>query len=144
MPKVLVADDEAHIVYLVSMKLRGAGLDVVVATDGQEALETALREHPDCIVTDLQMPKLDGLEVCAKLRNIPEFANVPIILLTAKGFELDAEVAQSGPIYEVVTKPFSPRELLRQVRQAITRAEEASQTPTRGLRGKNPGGADSG
>lgn len=137
-PKVLVADDEPHIVYVVAVKLRSAGFEVLVANDGQEALETAIREKPDCIITDLQMPRMGGLEFCHRLRQIPELASVPIILLTAKGFEInidgDTQVAKLGraddpdyvvgPINKIVTKPFSPRELLAIVRQAIADAEE--------------------
>jgi CheY-like chemotaxis protein len=116
--KVLVADDEAPIANVVAMKLRGAGLEVVVALDGQEAYERALAERPDFIVTDLQMPGMSGLELCARLAaELP--GGVPTILLTAKGFELDAPALAGLPIRRVMTKPFSPRELLVAVQDAL-------------------------
>jgi DNA-binding response OmpR family regulator len=115
--KVLVADDEAPIANVVAMKLRHADLEVVVALDGQEAYELALAERPDLMVTDLQMPGMSGLEVCTRLT--AEVGGVPTILLTAKGFEIDRAVLANLPIRRVMTKPFSPRELLAVVQEAL-------------------------
>jgi two-component system, OmpR family, alkaline phosphatase synthesis response regulator PhoP len=116
--KVLVADDEAPIANVVAMKLRNAGLDVIVALDGQEAYERAIAERPDFIVTDLQMPGMNGLELCARL--VAELdGGIPTILLTAKGFELDHVALEGLPIQRVMSKPFSPRELLSTVQEAL-------------------------
>jgi two-component system alkaline phosphatase synthesis response regulator PhoP len=117
-PKVLIADDEASIANVVARKLGRAGLNVVVAMDGQEAYELALSERPDCLVTDLQMPGMTGLEVCARLKD--EMTEpVPVILLTAKGFELAPEEVDGLPVRQVMTKPFSPRELLACVQDVL-------------------------
>jgi two-component system alkaline phosphatase synthesis response regulator PhoP len=114
---ILVADDEAPIANVVAMKLRNAGLEVIVALDGQEAYERALAERPDFIITDLQMPGMSGLELCARLA--AEVGGVPTILLTAKGFELDRAALIGLPIHRVMSKPFSPRELLSTVQEAL-------------------------
>ena len=118
MPKVLVADDEAPIANVVAMKLRNAGFEVVLAMDGKEAYERAVAERPDFIVTDLQMPGMSGLEVCGRLA-AELGGGIPAVLLTAKGFEIDAAALADLPIRRVMTKPFSPRELLALVRESL-------------------------
>ena len=121
--KVLVADDEAHILHVVSMKLRNAGLEVITAVDGEEALELCLSEQPSLLITDFQMPYLSGLELCKKLREAGQ--NIPAILLTARGFDIEpGEMADAG-IASVLAKPFSPREVLSVVHRLL----EPSQTP---------------
>jgi len=116
--KILVADDEAPIANVVAMKLRNAGLEVVVAMDGLEAYELAVAERPDFMITDLQMPGMSGLELCARLVAELE-GGIPTILLTAKGFELEAESVRGLPVRRIMTKPFSPRELLAQVQESL-------------------------
>ncbi|MCX5648656.1 MAG: response regulator [Planctomycetota bacterium] len=116
--KILVADDEAPIANVVAMKLRNAGLEVIVAMDGLEAYELAIAERPDFMITDLQMPGMSGLELCARL--VAELdGGIPTILLTAKGFELTAESVRELPVRRIMTKPFSPRELLAQVQELL-------------------------
>jgi len=118
MPKIVVADDEATIANVVAMKLRNAGLEVIVAMDGQEAYERVMAERPDFLITDLQMPGMSGLELCARLTaELP--AGIPTILLTAKGFEIGAEAIGDLPIRRIMTKPFSPRELLACVQREL-------------------------
>ena len=117
-PKVLVADDEAPIANVVAMKLRNAGMDVTVALDGQEAYELALAQRPDFMITDLQMPGMNGLELCARLTAELE-GRIPTILLTAKGFEINEAAIVNLPIRRIMAKPFSPRELLARVQEAI-------------------------
>jgi two-component system alkaline phosphatase synthesis response regulator PhoP len=116
--KILVADDEAPIANVVAMKLRNAGLEVIVAMDGLEAYELAIAERPDFMITDLQMPGMSGLELCARLAAELE-GGIPTILLTAKGFELTAESVRELPVRRIMTKPFSPRELLAQVQELL-------------------------
>jgi two-component system alkaline phosphatase synthesis response regulator PhoP len=116
--RILVADDEAPIANVVAMKLRNAGLEVIVALDGQEAYELAMAERPDFLITDLQMPGMSGLELCARLAAEIE-GGIPTILLTAKGFELNREALEGLPIHRVMSKPFSPRELLVSVQDAL-------------------------
>jgi len=116
--KILVVDDEAPIANVVAMKLRNAGLEVVVAMDGLEAYELAIAERPDFMITDLQMPGMSGIELCARL--VAELdGGIPTILLTAKGFELSAESVRELPVRRIMTKPFSPRELLAQVQELL-------------------------
>ena len=116
--KILVVDDEAPIANVVAMKLRNAGLEVIVAMDGLEAYELAIAERPDFMITDLQMPGMSGLELCARL--VAELdGGIPTILLTAKGFELTAESVRELPVRRIMTKPFSPRELLAQVQELL-------------------------
>jgi CheY-like chemotaxis protein len=111
--KVLVCDDEPHIVHVLCSKLRNAGLEVSTAHDGQEAFDLALREPPDLVFTDYQMPHLSGLELCAKLRADPRTRHIPAVMLTARGYSLsDKELADTN-ILRVLPKPFSPREVLK-------------------------------
>ena len=109
--KILIADDESHILNVLLLKLRHAGFDVVSASDGGEALESARRERPDLLITDYHMPVLTGVEVCQRLREDAAW-KVPAILLTARGNELTAEELVSGGIVDVINKPFSPRHVL--------------------------------
>ena len=116
--RVLVVDDEPAIANVVALKLRNAGLDVTVAMDGYEGYEQALHERPDFIITDLQMPGMSGLEMVARL-TAELGTGIPTILLTAKGFELTAESVRELPVRRIMTKPFSPRELLAQVQELL-------------------------
>lgn len=117
--RVLVVDDEVQYVDVVAFKFRNAGLDVLTARDGLEALQLALRERPAAIVSDYQMPGLNGMELCRQLRADPRTASVPFILLTAYGLEIeDAGLSESG-ISAVMSKPFSPRELLARMTELL-------------------------
>lgn len=116
--RVLVCDDEIHISRAVGMRLGRAGFRVETADDGQSGWEAIERETPAVVVTDYQMPRLDGLALARRMRQNSETRAVPILLLTAKGFELDPEqlAAELGPIL-LVPKPFSPRELLALIQE---------------------------
>jgi len=122
MKKILVADDESHILHVVSLKLRNAGFEVLTAADGQEALEIAHAEHPDLLITDYHMPQLSGLELCQKLKQDPDTARIPAIMLTARGYQLDAEDTKSNGILRMLSKPFSPRHLLTTVNEVLLEA----------------------
>lgn len=112
-PKILLCDDEFHILRAAEIKLRRAGYEVICANDGAEALEIIAKHKPDMLVTDYQMPRLDGIELCQRLRASPDSANLPIIMLTAKRYEISTdEVVQRLRISEVIAKPFSPRYLV--------------------------------
>ena len=123
--KVLVADDEAHILHVVSMKLRNAGYEVITAVDGEEALELVASEKPDLLITDNQMPYLTGLEVCQKLRQGGLAADLPIIMLTARGHDLDKQEITAAGISDVLAKPFSPREVLEKVTRLLAHESPA-------------------
>ncbi len=111
----LVVDDEQHIVHVVALKLRNAGLEVITASDGEQAYELASKSPPDIVITDLQMPYMNGLELCQKLRENPATSAVPALMLTARGHALSKEDLAGTNISEVLAKPFSPREILSRV-----------------------------
>ncbi len=118
--RILVCDDEPHITRAIRMKLGGAGFAVETARDGQEAWEIIHREPPALVITDYQMPRLDGLSLCRRVRSEPALASLPLVLLTAKGFEIDADaLSDELGLTAVVVKPFSPRALLELVRQTL-------------------------
>jgi two-component system, OmpR family, alkaline phosphatase synthesis response regulator PhoP len=116
---ILVADDESHILHVVSLKLRNAGFRVLTARDGQEALEMAQQNHPDLLITDYHMPQLSGLELCQRLKQDDKTSDIPAIMLTARGYHLEpADTEQSG-ILRMLSKPFSPRHLLTTVNEVL-------------------------
>ena len=117
--KILAADDEPHILRVVKDKLSNAGLTVLTAVNGEEALQTALREKPDLILLDVMMPKMNGFDVCRKLRAEKSFATTPILLLTARGQEVDKKMGLEAGATEYITKPFSPRQLLQTVMEKL-------------------------
>lgn len=118
--RIIVCDDDLHITRAVSMKLRRAGFDVEVCRDGRYGLEASERKRPDLVITDYQMPRLDGFGLIAGLRELPGLDEVPVILLTAKGYELDHEqIKAEFRVTEVLVKPFSPRELLSLVNSIL-------------------------
>jgi len=118
-PLILVVDDEAHILHVVSLKLTNAGYDVLTAEDGEEAYEKALQEQPDLLITDYQMPYLTGLELCQKLKEHEQTRALPALMLTARGFSLPAEMLEQTNIAGVLSKPFSPREVLTRVQELL-------------------------
>lgn len=125
-PLILVVDDESHIVHVVSLKLRNAGYEVVSAQDGEEGFEVAVGENPDLIITDFQMPFLTGLELCIKLKDHDVTAKTPALMLTARGFSLTDEDIGRTNIAGVLSKPFSPREVLSRVQELIESGETAT------------------
>jgi len=125
--QVLVVDDEAHIVQVVSLKLRNAGYDVLTAVDGEEGYELACREKPDLIITDYQMPYMTGLELCQQLANNSETAAIPVLMLTARGYALDDDDLVIGNIKDVLSKPFSPRLIVGQVNKLLSGDDERSE-----------------
>ena len=119
--QVLVCDDEAHILHAVSFKLSAAGFDVAQANNGREAMEWLESHTPDFIITDYQMPEVDGFQLCGFVRGRPQTAHVPIIMLTAKALELSEEsVKQQFQLEAVLMKPFSPRGLLDLVKKGLS------------------------
>jgi len=112
-PLILLADDEAHITCVVAQKLRTAGFVVMTARDGEEAYEMALKSPPALVVTDLQMPRLSGLELAVKLRQNPSTASTPVLMLTARGYIVDQATLSSTNIRHLMAKPFSARDVLK-------------------------------
>ncbi len=122
---ILVADDETHILHVVSLKLRNAGFKVLTARDGQEALEIAQAEKPDLLITDYHMPQLSGLELCQRLKQDPKTNHIPAIMLTARGYHLEPHDTQESGILRMLSKPFSPRHLLATVNEVLEMATAA-------------------
>ncbi len=118
-PLILVCDDESHILHVVSLKLRNAGYEVVTAEDGVEALELAKQRPPHLLITDYQMPRMNGVELCAAFREDPVLAAIPAMMLTARGFRLDPLEVRRARISEVLSKPFSPRDVLGRVQTLL-------------------------
>ena len=125
---VLVVDDEPNIVEVVGAYLRREGFNVVTAGDGEAALRMVAASSPDLIVLDVMLPKLDGLEVCRRVR---ASQNTPIIMLTARGEETDKLVGLGIGADDYLTKPFSPRELVARIK-AVLRRSSSAQAPEPG------------
>ncbi len=128
---VLIADDDVDIVRFVALNLRLEGFDVVVANDGQDALDKALGVRPSLIVLDTMMPRMDGYEVCSRLRDERPFAQVPVIMLTAKSLAADRAMAFTAGADDWVTKPFDPADLVSKVKHHL-RLQDARAAVARG------------
>ena len=126
--KVLVVDDEVHIVHVVAIKLRNNGYEPITAGNGQEAYDLACREKPDIIIADYMMPVMTGLELLEKLRENETTKNIPFILLTARNFAIDDVNQQRLNVSQCITKPFSPKELLRNIEDILYQKELVDQT----------------
>jgi len=119
--RILIVDDEPKIVKAVSYRLESEGYQVSVAYDGEEALRKATTEHPDLIVLDLMLPKMDGYEVCRKIRKTMD---TPIIILSARSDELDKVAGFQAGVDDYMTKPFSPAELALRVKAVLRRTRD--------------------
>jgi two-component system response regulator VicR len=117
---ILIVDDEKMILNLLSTNILREGYNVIEATDGLEAIEKAQENHPDLILLDIMLPKIDGLSVCKRIKNM---MNVPIIMVTAKDDELDKIVGLELGADDYITKPFSVRELLARVKANLRKAD---------------------
>ncbi|MCM3588618.1 response regulator transcription factor [Mesobacillus maritimus] len=122
MTKVLVVDDEQSIMTLLQYNLEQAGFEVITAMDGAEGEKLALEENPDLIILDLMLPKLDGIEVCKRLRQ--EKVMTPILMLTAKDDEFDKILGLELGADDYMTKPFSPREVVARVKAILRRSQQ--------------------
>jgi two-component system alkaline phosphatase synthesis response regulator PhoP len=123
--KILVVDDEAVLVEMIAYNLEQAGYQVTTTADGASALQATHRETPDLVILDLMLPGMDGLEVCRQLRRESNTATTPIVMLTAKGDEIDKVVGLEVGADDYITKPFGRRELLARVRALLRRADYA-------------------
>ena len=123
---VLLVDDEPHIPMVVGRKLESAGFRVVTAGDGEEGLAVAEESKPDLIITDLQMPFMNGIEFAMALRASGAFNRVPIILLSARGYIAGDEAIARAGISRVLAKPFSVRQILDLVIELLGPASEAA------------------
>lgn len=124
--KILVVEDEPDISKLVSYNLAQERFKVLTAEDGEQALKVIQREKPNLVVLDLMLPGLSGMEVCKILRDRPETAKLPILMLTAKASETDRVVGLEMGADDYLAKPFSPREMVARVRAILRRANLAA------------------
>lgn len=131
---VLVADDEPNIVLSLEFLMKQAGFDVRVARDGEEALEAVEADTPDLILLDVMMPKRDGYDVCQTLRANDAWRDIRIIMLTAKGRDVEREKGLALGADDYITKPFSTRDVMDRVQQFL---EEGSSRTARGKSAKS-------
>lgn len=117
--RILIVDDEVHIVELVRVCLEDSDYDIIEAYDGQEALQKAKSEHPDLILLDIMLPKMDGYEVCKALKSVDSTRSIPVVMLTAKGQEVDKVKGFQAGADSYMTKPFSPLRLLTELEERL-------------------------
>jgi len=125
--KILVVDDEKHIVRLVQVNLERRGYQVITAYDGIECLEKVKKEKPDLIILDVMMPRLDGFETLKRLKSDPETRDIPVVMLTARAQDKDVLTGYVLGTDLYLTKPFSPIELLTMVERIFQSQEEAEE-----------------
>ena len=116
--KVLIVDDEPNVRRL-SRKILSNTFDVVEAEDGKQAIEIAKNQKPDVILMDMMMPKMDGLTACHAIKKDPTTKSIPVIMVTAIGFELNIKLSQQMGATGYVTKPFTPKDLLDKIAQVL-------------------------
>jgi CheY-like chemotaxis protein len=114
--RILVADDEPHLIRSISFVLNKAGYEVCTANDGEEALKKLVDFKPELIFLDIMMPKKNGYEVCEEIRQMPEYKDTHIIVLSAKGGDIDKEKAFNVGANEFISKPFSPLEVISRLK----------------------------
>jgi CheY-like chemotaxis protein len=123
--RILIVDDEPHLIRSLSFILSKAGYEICTASDGLEALQKLAEFKPDMIFLDIMMPKKNGYEVCEEIRKMPEYNDVYVIVLSAKGGDIDKEKAITLGANEFMTKPFSPLEVLSQTKQVENQLSKA-------------------
>ncbi len=126
--RILVVDDEIYIVHILDFSLGMEGYEVVTALDGEEALRKLKETKPDLIVLDIMMPKMDGYETCKAIKGDPESKDIPVILLSAKGRNVDMQTGYDVGADDYITKPFSPRKLVDRI-NAMLGQGDASDLP---------------
>ena len=118
-PKILIVDDEPHMLRVTEFSLRRGGYQLIIGRNGREAIELADREQPALIVMDVLMPELDGLGALRLLKQGPKTANIPVIMLTARGHVMTRQDAEDSGASLFLTKPFSPNQLLTEAKRLI-------------------------
>lgn len=123
--RILVVDDEIYIVHILDFSLGMEGYEVITALDGEEALEKAMDCKPDLIVLDIMMPKMDGYETCKALKSDETTKDIPVILLSAKGRNVDMQTGYDVGADEYITKPFSPRKLVDRINAMLNQSDSS-------------------
>lgn len=117
--KILFVEDEAELIMLMKTRLEANGYEVVSAMDGEEGLKKVYEEKPDLVLLDLIMPKMNGLEVCRRLKNDPATKDIPVLVVTAAGLKDLDEQCKSACADGYVKKPYDPQELLNKIKSAL-------------------------
>ncbi len=120
--KILIADDESDFLQLLSTRLKANGYDVITAVDGQEALAKVKEDHPDLIILDLMMPKLDGYKACRLLKFDVRYKKIPIVIFSARAQEEDIQLAKECGADAYVIKPFDPPVFLEKLKELLAGA----------------------
>jgi len=128
--KVLIVDDEKNIVDILKFNLKKEGFETIEAYDGEQGLDMALNQNPDLVLLDVMLPKMDGFEVCRKVR---QSSSVPILMLTAKEEEVDKVLGLELGADDYITKPFSPRELMARVKANLRRHSSGGESGSRNI-----------
>lgn len=118
--KILVVDDESHIIQIIKINLRDSDYEIIEANNGEEALQKAATLLPDLVLLDVIMPKMDGFSACAKIKEDEKTKNIPVIMLTQKGESQDIQTGKDCGASEFLTKPFSPLKLLSKIKKYLT------------------------
>ena len=123
-PVVVLVDDEPHITHMVSRKLMQCGYEVHTAMDGEKGLELINDVHPDLVVTDLQMPYMSGIELSTRLWESDKLKDIPVIMLTARGFAIEEQVQSLGNVQKLLSKPFSTRALVELIASTLNKGSD--------------------
>lgn len=121
---ILIIDDEGFVRGLVRVKLKFMGMETIEGSNGMEGLEKAISHKPDLIILDIMMPKMDGFEVCQRLKENPETRHIPVIMMTARGERSAKERGEELGIVDYLTKPFSPQHLAERIFEILGEKEE--------------------
>jgi len=117
--RILICDDDPAILRVLEVNLEVEGYDVLLAHHGQEAYEVAVAEHPDLIILDIMMPRLDGYQTCAKLKENDAVKDIPVVFLSAKAQQSDIDRGKEFGVADYLTKPFDPMDLLDVVERLL-------------------------
>ena len=121
-PLILLVDDETHILHVLSLRLQTSGYEVITAENGEEGLAAAVEYQPDLVITDQRMPYLTGVDLCRKLAEHECTREMVVLMLTARGSTMQGECVDLSNLAGVITKPFSPREVLVRVQELVGKA----------------------
>ncbi len=119
--RVLLVDDEPHLLLLIEARLKANGYEVLTANNGQTALEMAKKQSPDLMILDLMLPKMDGYRVCGLLKKDVRYSKIPIILFSARAQQEDVKLGEEVGADAYITKPFEPQNLLAKIKELISR-----------------------
>ncbi len=118
--KILVVDDEVNITQILEFSMGAEGYEVITASNGEEAIDKARKEQPDLIILDIMMPRIDGYEACRILKANPLTKNIPVVLLTAKGRDVDKRLGYEVGATDYIVKPFSPNKLIERINELLS------------------------